>query len=164
MARAALLVLSLVLLVAAACARTPPLAAAHGSPDALARAVLDAVASGDRVALEALALNESEFREHVWPWLPAAREERNLPFSYVWGDLRQKSSRSLRATLAGHGQHRYELEKVEFEGATDYGPYRVHRQATFVVRGAGDERAVRLCGSMLEKDGRWKVFSYVVDD
>lgn len=159
-----LLLLLLLPLIAASCTWTPPLATTHESAEAVASAVIDAVAAGDRARLEALALNESEFREHVWPALPAAREERNLPFSYVWGDLRQKSSQSLGTTLAGHGRRRYELQRVEFEGTTDYGPYRVHRQATFIVRDGGAERAVRLCGSMLEKDGRWKVFSYVVDD
>ena len=154
----------MVLVAAASCARTPPLATTHDSAHALAHSVLDAVASADRTRLEALALNEAEFRDHIWPSLPAAREERNLPFSYVWGELRQKSSQSLSMTLASHGRRRYELERVEFEGATDYGAYRVHRQATFVVRGGSATRPVRLCGSMVEKDGRWKVFSYVVDD
>ena len=49
----------------------------------------------DRARLDALALSEQEFRDHVWPDLPAARPERNLPFSYVWGDLHQKSNISL---------------------------------------------------------------------
>ena len=159
--RALLLLLAV---LAPSCNRTPPLATTHESPEALASAVLDAVADGDRERLEALALDESEFRDHVWPSLPAAREERNLPFSYVWGDLRQKSSQSLDATLAGHGGQRYELEQVDFEGVTDYGPYRVHRRASFVVRGGTVTSPLRLCGSMIEKDGRWKVFSYVVDD
>ncbi len=57
-------------------------------------------------ALRDLALNEIEFREQVWPELPAARPERNLPFSYVWGDLRQKSDANLERTLARHGGRR----------------------------------------------------------
>jgi hypothetical protein len=33
-----------------------------------------------------------------------------------------------------------------------------------VVDEAGAESRVRLCGSFLEKDGVWKVFSYVTDE
>jgi hypothetical protein len=41
----------------------------------------------------------------------------------------------------------------------------VHREAALTVRDpAGMEREIRVCGSMLEKDGGWKVFSYVVDE
>jgi hypothetical protein len=143
----------------------PPLANTHESPEAVARAVLAALAAADRPRLEALALSETEFRDHVWPWLPAAREERNLPFSYVWGDLHQKNAMSLGRTLARHGRRRYELVDITFEGKTDYGAYQVHRESSFVVRTEdGGTEMLRLCGSMIEKDGAWKVFSYVVDD
>ena len=77
----------------------PLLSNTYPSPEALATAVMGAVERRDATALRALALNEQEFRDHVWPELPAARPERNLPFSYVWGDLRQKSEEGLALTL-----------------------------------------------------------------
>jgi hypothetical protein len=131
----------------------------------VAAAVLSAFERKDAAALEALALSETEFRDHVWPELPAARPERNLPFSYVWGDLRQKSRIRRAATLEEHGGRHYELLGVRFDAKTDYESYRVHRAATFRVRdAAGMERELRVIGSMIEKEGVWKVFSYVVDD
>ena len=137
----------------------------HRSPEQVAEAVLDAVARRDRAALAALALSEQEFRDHAWPSLPAARPERNLPFSYVWGDLRQKSDGMLTRTLVAYGGRRYQLRGVDFEGRSDYGDYIVHREVTFRVRDVGGETgAIRVSGSMIEKDGAWKVFSYVVDE
>jgi hypothetical protein len=134
------------------------------SPDALAGAVLDALSQHDRARLEALAVSEQEFRDHVWPDLPAARPERNLPFSYVWGDLHQKSSLSLTRVLAEHGGRRHTLQRVTFAGVTRYAHYTVHRDATFAVADAvGAVQMIRVCGSFLEKDGAWKVFSYVVN-
>ena len=129
-------------------------------------AVLDALARNDRPALDALALSEQEFRDHVWPELPAARPERNLPFSYVWGELNQKSGIALTQTLAEHGGKRYELKRVVFGGdETRYGSYRVRREATFdVIDASGTQTSLRVCGSFIEKDGVWKVFSYVIDD
>ena len=128
--------------------------------------MLDAVQRRDTTALRALALNEQEFREHVWPELPAARPERNLPFSYVWGDLRQKSALALDQTLARHGGRRYTLVSMGFDGdTTRYPSYVVYRETVLRVRDeAGAMAELRLFGSSLEKDGTWKVFSYVVDD
>lgn len=115
--------------------------------------------------LRDLALSEQEFRDHVWPDLPAAKPERNLPFSYVWGDLRQKSQAGLAGILATHGGHRYELVGVRFDGtSTRYGTCEVHRDTVLTVRDpSGMQQDVELFGSSVEQDGRWKVFSYVVD-
>lgn len=156
------------LMLVAACGRSPsvPLANVHDSAESLARAVLGAVAQRDEAALRRVSLDEHEFRAHVWPGLPAARPERNLPFSYVWGDLHQKSEQSLKVVLATHGGRVYDLMKVRFGGeSTRYPGYVVHRDAVFVVRDPAEgEKDVRVCGSMIEKGGEWKVFSYVVDD
>ncbi len=154
----ALLCLSL-----AACARPIPNSAA--SVDALAQAVLDAVAVSDEAALRRLALDEREFREHVWPDLPASRPERNLPFSYVWGDLRTKSDAGLATVLRDHGGRRYQLERVRFGGGTTtYDTSVVYRDATLEVRGPDGQRdTIQLFGSVIQKAGGFKVFSYVVD-
>ena len=160
-----LTVLVLVFAACLACDSRAPLANTHGSADGLGVAVLEALARDDRGRLEELALNEQEFRDHVWPELPAARPERNLPFSYVWGDLNQKSRLALERTLDEHGGKHVALKRVGFDGnTTEYGSYRVHRQATFdVVDASGAPLSLRVSGSFIEKDGRWKVFSYVTD-
>ena len=150
----------------ASCSSVPPLDSEFRSAEALAAAVLDAIADGDRARLDRLALDEREFRDHVWPDLPAARPERNLPFSYVWGDLHQKSRAGLSTTLGQQAGKRYRLRRVRFAETTPYQHYVVHRDSTFDVVDAssGAEASLRLCGAFLEKDGVWKVFSYVVDD
>jgi hypothetical protein len=153
-------------LSACAPASPTPLANTFPSAEALAAAALEAIARRDVTALRSFALDEQEFRDHVWPQLPAARPERNLPFSYVWGDLRQKSDAGLQAMLANHGGKRYELLALERpESPTRYVGSSVHHGTMFKVRDEqGVERELRLCGSFLEKDGQWKVFSFVIDD
>jgi hypothetical protein len=128
--------------------------------------VLGAVERRDATELRGLALSEEEFRERVWPELPAARPERNLPFSYVWGDLRQKSDASLDRTLARHGGRRYVFVSVRSAGeTTNYPSYTVSRDTILRVRDeTGGEMDLRLFGSTIQKDGAWKVFSYVVDE
>ena len=143
-----------------------PLPHSHDSPEALARAVLKAIEERDTGALYALALNKEEFTEHVWPELPAARPERNLSVDFVWGDLQLKSNVTLRDTLAAHGGNRYEFIRMAFLGdTTAYGSYRVRRESELTVKDStGTSRQIRMFGSMLEKNGRYKVFSYVLDD
>jgi hypothetical protein len=133
------------------------------SPRELAAAVLEALSSQDRPALESLALTETEFREEVFPEMPAWGR---IPMGYVWNDLRQKSTNELSGILAYHGGRSYSVEAVVFDGgATAYRTFVVHRKPRLVVR----ERTTRermelaLFGSVIEFGGRFKLFSYVVN-
>lgn len=142
-----------------------PLPGTQPSAEKLAREVLSALARRDHLRLAALALTEEEFERRIWPGLPAARPERNMPWSYVWLDLRQKSEAMLQRTVAEHGGRPYTLESVRFEGpSSDHGPYRVHRDTVFVVHESLERKELRLVGAMVEAESRWKVFSYVVDE
>ena len=142
-----------------------PLHRTFESPEALAEAVLAALADGDNAVLEALPLSELEFRTVVWPELPSSLPERGLPFDYVWGDLHQKSTNSMRRLIDRHGGKRYALAGLTFAGETTaYETYRVHRETLLTVRDdAGNQHELALFGSILERDGDFKLFSYVVD-
>jgi hypothetical protein len=165
-AHAAIVVAAIGLLDTGCSPAAPPLAHTQASPREVGQRLLEAIASGDRPALARLALDEAEFRAHVWPDLPAARPERNLPFGYVWGDLHQKSEISLTRMLQQHQGQRYALVDVRFGEAPEaYRTYTVHGEPVLVVRGAdGVTTDLRVCGSLLEKQGQWKVFSYVIAD
>ena len=146
-------------------AALPPLHHTFASPEALSDAVLAGLADRDADTLAALALSEIEFRTAVWPDLPSSRPERGVPFDYAWGDLRQKSNNALRRLVARHGGKRYELVRVAFSGeTTPYRSYRVHRETVLDVRDEdGNELTLALFGSILEREGEFKLFSYVVD-
>ncbi|MGE4054251.1 MAG: hypothetical protein AB7F99_05575 [Vicinamibacterales bacterium] len=152
-------------LAAAGCSRAS-VEHTEASVDALAQAVLEAIERRDMDRLEALALNEAEFLEVVWPELPAARPERNLPADFVWNDLRMKSNYSLGQTLNRYAaMSPLTLVDVRFDReTTPYDTYLVHREAVLIVKGRdGIEQELRLFGSVFEQDGRYKVFSYSVD-
>ena len=135
------------------------------TPEAVATAVLDGLARRDRPRLERLAVTEEEFRTRVWPELPAARPERNMPWDYVWGDLHQKSRGTLSSVLTQHGGRRYELLGVEYRGAsTRYSSFEVRRDPALRVRlSTGEITTIRLFGSMLVTKDGCKLLSYVVD-
>ncbi len=127
--------------------------------------MLTALAANDVDTLRALPLDELEFRTAVWPDLPSSRPERGVPFDYAWGDLHQKSDNALRRLAARRGGRRYELVAVRFAGETTaYRTYRVHRETVLDLRDEeGNQTTLALFGSILERDGRFKLFSYVVD-
>ena len=146
-------------------ASSPLLRHTFSSPEALSEAVLLALAAHDADGLENLALSELEFRTAVWPDLPSSRPERGVPFDYAWGDLHQKSNNALRRLISRYGGQRYELVGVRFAGeTTPYRTYQVHRETVLdLCDEAGEELTLALFGSVLERDGEFKLFSYVVD-
>ena len=160
-------------LVAAACG-TPaeptrpagPLSNTFESPEALARAVLDALAVRDLARLNSLALSEAEYRDHVWPELPVSRPERNVPFEYAWGQMKQHSEGSLGQIVARYGGMPLRFVRTQFTGeTTDYATFSVRRESEIVATDAnGRDLVLKLYGSAMVKDGRYKLFSFVVDD
>lgn len=158
--------------VAAACT-TPagpsrsaaPLSHTFESPDALARAVLEALGSRDAARLRSLQLSENEFRDHVWPELPTSRPERNVPFDYAWAQMKQRSDGSLGETLGRYGGKTLRLVQTGFTGETTiYQSFSVMRESEIIAADeAGRELILRLYGSAMLKDGRYKLYSFVVD-
>lgn len=142
-----------------------PLAGTFESPEALAQAVLTALERRDLEGLRALPLSEGEYREHVWPELPISRPERNVPFEYSWGQMKQRSDGSLRQTFARYAGTHLELVRTGFTGdTTKYASFTVMRDSEVIARDeAGRERILHLYGSVLIKNGRCKLFTYVVD-
>ena len=155
----------LLALALSGCGAPAPLANTETSAEALATAVLDALAAGDADRLAGLAVDGREFRDVVWPELPSSRPERGVPVSYAWADLRQKSSNALRRLVARWGGRRFTLLGVAYDGeTTDYSSYRVHRETRLRVRDeSGREMDVHFYGSTLVRGDEHKVFSYVVD-
>jgi len=163
-------VLSLVLLTACSTPATPTapptLSNTFATPEALAHALLGALADSDRATLESLALSEAEFRTVVWPELPTSRPERGVPFEYAWGQMKQRSDGSLANTFQRYAGKKLTFLRTRATGeTTQYKTFHVMRDSEMVAADeTGRELVVRLFGSVLVKDGRYKVFSFVVDD
>lgn len=146
---------------------SPRVALSHTveSLEEVARAVLLGLQRRDAGALRAISLSENEFHTLVWPKLPTSRPERNVPWDYVWKDLHSKSRLQLVARVNQFQDRGFQVVGVRFAGdTTDYETFRVHRATTLTLRDRdGHETTTRLFGSIIEQDGRYKVFSYVVD-
>jgi hypothetical protein len=132
------------------------------SPEALARRFLSVLAAGDPEQATPLAVSEREYKEIVWPEMPAAL---NVPGDFAWDNMWPKSRYGLDRTFKRYGGQRLELVRLAFAGeTTKYRTFTVHRDARCVVRDkSGKQQTLDLFGSVLEDGGRYKLFSFVVD-
>jgi len=142
-----------------------PLSETFDSPEALAQAVLTRLANKDVAGLKALALSEQEFKDHVWPELDTSRPERNVPFDYAWGQLKQRSDGSLDSVVTRYAGRPLRFVRTSYRGeTTQYKSFAVMRESEIVAADeTGRELVLQLFGSAMVKDGRFKVFSFVVD-
>ena len=144
----------------------PALSSTFDSAEALADAVLEALAKEDVERLKSLPLSKDEFRLYVWPKLPASQPERGVPLEYAWGELSQKSRNAIASSYARYKGRKLELLSMTFmDGETDYGAFIVHRKSELGVRDteSGEELSLELFGSVMEWKGKYKLFSYVTD-
>jgi len=159
----------LMTLLLAACGGAPPPAVPYTglqpTKEAAAQAVVDGLAARDVNRLIELAVTDSEFRENIWPALPASDPEVGMPVEYVWADTNVKSRGRLARTLEEHGGRRLTVEAVRFAGRpTRYDGFTVHPDTRVTVREDGGLASeLRLFGSMVETPDGWKVYSYIVD-
>lgn len=142
-----------------------PYANAFPTREAAARAVVEALAARDAERLAGLTVTEVEFRKNIWPHLPASRPEVGMPFEYLWAETSARNRGYLAELLHEYGGRRLEIREVAFGGdATDYGAFRIHPETRLtVVEEDGRSETLRLFGSMVEANGEWKLFSFVVD-
>lgn len=133
--------------------------------ETLVHDVVDALGRGDRERLVKLAVSDSEFRELIWPRLPASRPAVGMPVEYLWADTSAKSRGHLSQTLARYGGRAWRVDAlIPGRAPVDYGTFRVHSGASVRLRGDdGTLVTTQVFGSLIEQGHAWKVFSYVVD-
>jgi hypothetical protein len=137
---------------------------AHPSAEELARALLTALALRDGDKVKGLRLTREEFCRYIFPELPSSRLP-NVTCDFVWDQATMKSLGGFIKMWPRHEGRRYELVSVRFKEGTDsYPTYKVHKETHLLVRDyTGREQELRLFGSMLEMDGQFKLFSFVID-
>lgn len=151
--------------IVAGCGTPPTLTNTFESDETAVRAVLDAVAANDAERLISLSLTKEEFETIVWPTLSVSRPEVGMPMDYVWQDTSSKSRAYLAKALDDYGGQRLNLAHVEFRGnTTEHEGYTVSRKTYLIVTDeTGEQKTIRLFGSIIRQDGRSKIYSYIVD-
>ncbi|MFO7586571.1 MAG: hypothetical protein R6X22_00720 [Gemmatimonadota bacterium] len=133
----------------------------HPTDRAVVQAALDALAAGDRAALEALLLTREEHRTLVWDSLP---ERSYFSFDYVRLLNERNTEKAITRALERYAGQELELLELEYaKGAETYGEAILHRGAKIRVRRAsnGEEGQIDLVDVLFERNGGWKLMNYV---
>lgn len=138
----------------------PGMAHAHESPEALAGAVLNAIAADDAEALKAAMITRDEHRRLVWPQLPESDE---IAFDAAWQMNEAASRKARRNVLASFGGTDFELVEIAFQGTPErYEGFTVHFGTELTVRRRSDGRegTLEVLDVVVEREGRWKALNF----
>ena len=136
------------------------------SPHALGRLLLERLREGDLSEVAQLGLSKEEWVRHVWPVSAANRPGSNFTPDFVWGLDAFRSQRDLSDTVRRYSDKELELIRVRFrKGIRDYDGFRLQRDARLEVGlPEGGKRELKLFGSVFERNGEFKIFSFKTDN
>lgn len=136
-----------------------------GSPEEAVVRFLHALAAADSGALKRQVLSAPEFEGAVWPWLDSSRPETNLTAGFVWEMYSARNDLALARLLEEHGGRPLELIRIESGSRVrDFRGFQLVEKPLLLVRDpAGETRTVRLFGSILSQDGRFKIYGFKKD-
>lgn len=151
-------------LVAGGCAgptTSSPLDHGRRSPEALARAAIEAVETGDEAGLAALMITRAEYERLLWPVLP---DRHQMPFDFAWSVTGPRSRKARRNALTDYGGRPLELVRVELGRDVErYDAFTLYRRSRMWVRNrdTGEEGVLPLMDTLVEMDGAWKFMNFV---
>ena len=144
-------------------ARSSPLSHARTSPEALARAALDALEAENEEALKSLMITREEYLDLLWPSLP---DQEYVPFDFVWSITGPRSRKARRQALQDLGGLPLELVKVDLGDEVEaYDAFTLYKEARMTVRrtDTGAESVIPLMDVLVEMDGAWKFLNFGED-
>lgn len=131
------------------------------SRDELVERFVAAVGENSVSALDSITLNVAEFAHLYFPTSIYAQRPYAQPPAVNWLLLEQNSLKGRARLLRHYGGRRLVVEAHECAvDPTVEGRNRIHEQCTLTIRINGDGlENVRLFGSIIERDGRFKLMS-----
>lgn len=142
-----------------------PVELESGQPSirALAELALQAIEARDLEALNSLRVTEQEYKKVFFPEFPEAQPGHNLSSDFQWFHLNMKSLKGLKDAIEEYGGQSFELmDIVVTQGTQEYKSFKAHKKVELKVRRAtdGQELQIRVFGSVVERYGQFKIFSF----
>lgn len=137
-----------------------------GSAEALAGAVARAVSANDRGSLDRFRISREEYLAVVWPEIPVGKIEQWKNHSgFVWSQHAAKSDSGLRKILSRYGGTTLQVQSVALAASAEtYPGFKIHLRPELQLKDTPKpDPAPRLMGSIIEKAGRFKIFSYNIE-
>jgi hypothetical protein len=136
---------------------------ARTSPEALARAAVEALNAGDEKALDSLRITREEYETLLWPVLP---DKDHVPFEFVWSVTGPRSRKARREVMGEYEGITLEFVRVDLgEEVESYDEFTLYKDARMTVRrtDSGDEGLIPLMDVLVEMGGGWKFLNFAED-
>ena len=142
--------------------RQDTLTAASSAREALTQRYLEALARFDTAALRDMHITRAEYAHLYFPSSKMMKPPYELPPDVAWLLLTAESNKGIGAVVRRFGGQHLKLESVRCPGdVLREGPNVVWRDCVVRYRGEGNaERERPLFAAIIERDGRFKFFSY----
>ena len=132
------------------------------SPDQLGLAVVDALNRKDIEQLNRLRVQRQEYFEWIWPTFPASRPPINFPGEFAWTNLNRKCNIGMRKWIDHYGGQNLQFVSIRFDQPQEnYDGFHLLRGTVLVLQNAaGETRELKILGSVIVKNGKYKLLSY----
>ena len=132
------------------------------SPDQLGLAVVDALNHKDIEHLNRLRVQREEFLDWIWPEFPASCPPSNFPGNFAWSNMNKKCNIGMKKWIARYGGHNLKFVGTRFERPQEtYNGFQLLRGTVLRVQNtAGEKRDLKILGSVVVKNNRYKLLSY----
>ncbi len=132
------------------------------SPDQLGLAVVDALNREDIAQLNRLRVQREEYLDWIWPAFPASHPPNNFPGDFAWSNLNKKCNIGMKKWIAHFGGVNLKFVAIRFDQPKEtYEGFQLLRGTVLTLQNAGGEkRELKILGSVVVKDGRYKLLSY----
>ena len=132
------------------------------SPVQLGLAVVDALNNNDIEKLNRLRVQRKAYLDWIWPEFPASQPPSNFPGDFAWSNLNKKCNVGMKKWIARYGGQNLKFVAIRFDESTEtYKGFQLLRGTVLVLKNAAGEKGeLRMLGSVVEKDKRYKLLSY----
>lgn len=132
------------------------------SPGQLGLAVVDALNRKDVEALNRLRVQREEYLKWLWTAFPASRPPNNFPGDFAWANLNKKCNIGMKKWMARYGGHALQFVDIRFDKPTEtYDGFQLLRGTVLTLQNrAGQKQELKILGSVVVKDNRYKLLSY----
>ena len=136
------------------------------STESLVHLALKGLQNNDTALLQSLVITEKEYMDIVFPeqgmhWA-GARDSRPEVREFLWENQFGSSVKGLRRSLRDLGGRKLTLRNIDFTGGEkEYVSYTVHEGTEITVSDEeGKEHRLKAIGSIIEKDGTFKLMAW----
>ncbi|RKU08208.1 hypothetical protein C6501_16795 [Candidatus Poribacteria bacterium] len=128
------------------------------SPDQIGLAVVDALNQKDIEKLNELRVQRKEYLSWIYPAFPKS----NFPPDFAWSNLNKKCYIGIKRWIDRYGGLNLNFVKIRFDKPTEsYKGFQLLRGTVLTLKNpAGQELDLKILGSVVLKDNRYKLLSY----